>query len=152
MKIQIISFSSYLILKVMNQGANINGQTQGRRRAFQTPPINPRTFSGDVRAPVPKRYLEQSMREIGKSLWFCRTQHPSLLTSNQVSQPQHDPANGADPTQPQPSAPPSPSFTPLSPSNPSPFPPSRPSGLIPHQDPRLPSLYLPSYDEAVNMQ
>ena len=49
------SFSSNFIFKVMNQGANGNGQAEGRRRAFQTPPIHQRTFSDDVRAAVPKQ-------------------------------------------------------------------------------------------------
>ena len=101
-----------------------------------------------------------SLTEGEKLLWFSRTPHPRLLPFNQPNQPQNawtDPSAGGHPSyatqaQPQPSAPPSPFFTPSSPSTPAnPFPPSMPPGVIP-QDPRLPSLYLPSYDEALNMQ
>ena len=91
---------------------------------------------------------------------FCllRIAHPRLSPTIPLSQPGHAQTSAAgnslDATQSQhrPSAPPSfPPFSPTTPTNPSYFPPAVPSGLIP-QDPRLPSLYLPSYDEAVNMQ
>ena len=140
------------IFKVMNQGAT-NGEGQGGRRPFQTPPIHQRTFSGDVGAPVPKqRYFNNPGKKAKVS--FFRTQHPHLRPSNQLSQPPNgrtniQPSAGQSLYATQPSAPPSPSFTPLSPSTP--FSPSMPPGAFP-QDPRLPSLYLPSYDEAVNMQ
>ena len=53
-KFQAIFFFLADIFKVMNQGAT-NGEGQGGRRPFQTPPIHQRTFSGDVGAPVPKQ-------------------------------------------------------------------------------------------------
>ena len=91
------------------------------------------------------------------NFWFLRTQHPHLLPFNQPNHPRPgnaDLASASTQAQHQPSAPPSPSFPNFSPtthSNRSTPLPSMPPGLIP-QDPRLPSLYLPSYDEAVNMQ
>ena len=106
----------------------------------------------------PSNGIQSMSTENENLLWFCRSQHPSLFPSNQLSQPQNAQSNIQPPSsfttgaQPQPSAPPSSSFTPLPPSMPAtPFSPSMPSGHFP-QDPRLPSLYLPSYDEAVNMQ
>ena len=90
-----------------------------------------------------------------KLFWFSRTQNSLLLPFDQLNQPRNAWTNIIDPSaghlsyatqaQLQPSAPPSPTFTPSTPAT------SMPSGVIP-QDPRLPSLYLPSYDEAVNMQ
>ena len=98
------------------------------------------------------------MAEGGNLLWFSRTQHPHLLPYDQLNQPRYvradaDADAGHSSYATQPSAPPSPSFTSLSPSAPATaFPPSMmPPEAFP-QDPRLPSLYLPSYDEAVNMQ
>ena len=89
---------------------------------------------------------------------FCllRIAHPRLSPTIPLSQPGHAQTSAAgnslDATQSQHRPPPSfPPFSPTTPTNPSYFTPSVPSGLIP-QDPRLPSLYLPSYDEAVNMQ
>ena len=89
---------------------------------------------------------------------FCllRIAHPRLSPTIPLSQPGHAQTSAAgnslDATQYQNRPPPSfPPFSPTTPTNPSYFPPAVPSGLIP-QDPRLPSLYLPSYDEAVNMQ
>ena len=81
---------------------------------------------------------------------------PSTISSTVVHQRHQPPLNsngvasssGRPQTQYRPSAPPSPS--PLGPSSPWPTTTAGPRSLAP-QDPRLPSLYLPSYDEAVNM-
>ena len=110
---------------------------------------------------------------------FFRIPHPRLSSSNQADQgstraststtvapstisstlvnPRQQPrwnsngvasSSGRPQTQYRPSAPPSPS--PLGPSSPWPTTTAGPRSLAP-QDPRLPSLYLPSYDEAINM-
>ena len=92
-----------------------------------------------------------------KVVLLLRIPHPRLLPSNPLSQTRHDRTNAVQaiagdsqyPSQAQfqpqlsATAPSSPSFSPSAP--------LPPSTLSP-RDPRLPSLYLPSYDEAVKMQ
>ena len=96
-----------------------------------------------------------------KVVLLLRIPHPRLLPSNPRSQTQHDQTNAVQAIagdsrypsraqfQPQLSAtvPSSPSFSPSAP-----LPPSTLSPRDIPRDPSLPSLYLPSYDEAVKMQ